>query len=82
MPAPYRLRVIGSRPLQLAALPGAQLAADSGNAQELRTADPLLAVRGVEEAAKAQGVAIRHLEVRPATLEEVFLSLTGHALRE
>jgi hypothetical protein len=34
------------------------------------------------DAAHAEGVAIRHVEVVPVTLEDVFISLTGRALRE
>ena len=34
------------------------------------------------DAARETGAAIRHVEVVPVTLEDVFLSLTGHALRE
>jgi ABC-2 type transport system ATP-binding protein len=34
------------------------------------------------DAAQAEGVAIRHVEVVPVTLEDVFISLTGRALRE
>jgi ABC-2 type transport system ATP-binding protein len=34
------------------------------------------------DAARANGATIRHVEVVPVTLEDVFLSLTGRALRE
>ncbi len=34
------------------------------------------------DAARAEGAAIRHVEVVPVTLEDVFISLTGRALRE
>ena len=34
------------------------------------------------DAARAAGAAINHVEVVPVTLEDVFLSLTGRALRE
>jgi ABC-2 type transport system ATP-binding protein len=34
------------------------------------------------DAARAEGVAIQHVEVVPVTLEDVFISLTGRALRE
>jgi ABC-2 type transport system ATP-binding protein len=34
------------------------------------------------DAARQEGATIRHVEVVPVTLEEVFLSLTGRALRE
>ena len=34
------------------------------------------------DAARAEGAAIRHVEVVPVSLEDVFISLTGRALRE
>jgi hypothetical protein len=34
------------------------------------------------DAARAEEAAIKHVEVVPVTLEDVFLSLTGRALRE
>jgi hypothetical protein len=34
------------------------------------------------DAAQAYGATVRHVEVVPVTLEDVFLSLTGRALRE
>ena len=34
------------------------------------------------DAAQASGATVRHVEVVPVTLEDVFLSLTGRALRE
>jgi hypothetical protein len=34
------------------------------------------------DAARAENVAIRHVEVVPVSLEDVFISLTGRALRE
>jgi hypothetical protein len=34
------------------------------------------------DAARAEGASIDHVEVVPVTLEDVFLSLTGRALRE
>jgi ABC-2 type transport system ATP-binding protein len=34
------------------------------------------------DAARAEGASIRHVEVVPVTLEDVFISLTGRALRE
>ncbi|HEX6138953.1 MAG TPA: ABC transporter ATP-binding protein [Candidatus Limnocylindria bacterium] len=34
------------------------------------------------DAARAEGAAIKHVEVEPVTLEDVFISLTGRALRE
>ncbi len=34
------------------------------------------------DVAREAGATIRHVEVVPVTLEDVFLSLTGHALRE
>ncbi|HET7521497.1 MAG TPA: hypothetical protein VFK61_08175, partial [Candidatus Limnocylindria bacterium] len=34
------------------------------------------------DAARAENSAIKHVEVVPVTLEDVFISLTGRALRE
>ena len=34
------------------------------------------------DAARGEGATIRHVEVVPVSLEDVFISLTGRALRE
>jgi hypothetical protein len=37
---------------------------------------------GLMELAREQGIALQNLHVRGATLEDVFLKLTGRALRD
>ena len=82
MESPYRIRVTTSAPLELAGLEGL-LASESGeNAYEARTTDAVGMVRMVVERAAQQGARLDNLEVVPATLEDVFLNLTGHALRD
>ena len=91
MPDPYHIRVETSDVLNLGgALDlGAKLEVDGvglatvevmDGAYVLRTADALGTVHAVEALAAAQGLTLEYLEVRPATLEDVFLSLTGRSL--
>ena len=44
--------------------------------------EPVAHVRRLMDAARAEGAAIRHVEVVPVTLEDVFLQLTGREVRE
>jgi ABC-2 type transport system ATP-binding protein len=41
-----------------------------------------LAVPAVVKAVEAEGATLRKLTTRQSTLDDVFLSLTGHSLRE
>ncbi|MBI4371622.1 MAG: ABC transporter ATP-binding protein [Elusimicrobia bacterium] len=56
----------------------APFARDRAGAVEIFTAD----VEGALDALRAAGSRLRHLTVRPRTLEDLFLELTGRELRE
>ena len=89
-----RIQFATTSPVQiaeLARLPGVTEAAsrDNGDAAavgpatyELRVTEPKAAVSAVLEWSQRRGVELRGLEVVPGTLEDVFLQLTGRALRE
>lgn len=89
-----RIRFATTSPAQiaeLARLPGVAEAAskDNGDAAaigpatyELRITEPRAAVSAVLDWSQRRGVDLRGLEVVPGTLEDVFLQLTGRALRE
>jgi ABC-2 type transport system ATP-binding protein len=51
-------------------------------AYELRVAEPRAAVAALLDWSERRGVELRGLEVVPGTLEDVFLQLTGRALRD
>ncbi|MGE3960807.1 MAG: ABC transporter ATP-binding protein [Dehalococcoidia bacterium] len=85
--APYRVRVTTQRPLdvaRVAALPGTSdvHAATEGDLEvlELRAEQAPRTVAAVTELAAAAGVEVVDLAVLPATLEDVFLSVTGRGL--
>ncbi|HEX8939298.1 MAG TPA: ABC transporter ATP-binding protein [Candidatus Limnocylindrales bacterium] len=67
---------------QLAALPGVRSAAPEEEHTVLYSADVPATLAGLLEAAASVGAEARDLSIRPATLEDVFLALTGHALRD
>ncbi|MSP78060.1 MAG: ABC transporter ATP-binding protein [Dehalococcoidia bacterium] len=87
LPTPYRVKVKSSRALpidQMAALPAVQHVSGNGDGHvyTLDVSDSASAVPALLTWGKQQGVAFEHLEVRPATLEDVFLALTGKQLRD
>ena len=47
-----------------------------------RSSDAAATMPALMEWAAQSGVRLTHLEVKPANLEDVFLSLTGRALRD
>lgn len=89
-----RIRFATTSPVriaELARLPGVTEAAsrDNGDAAaigpatyELRITEPRAAASAVLDWSRRRGVELRGLEVVPGTLEDVFLQLTGRALRD
>ena len=89
-----RIQFATTTPVQiaeLARLPGVTEAASGNNGDaaaigvatyELRITEPRAAVSAVLDWSQRRGVDLRGLEVAPGTLEDVFLQLTGRALRD
>ncbi len=65
-----------------AALPAVSSVMRDGDAMLLYTADVAATVGGLIDLTEAHGVEPRDLGIRRATLEDVFLDLTGRALRD
>ena len=86
LPVPYRIHVGGEGPLPLDELRGLEavqelLEGQDGNCHLLVT-DPTAALSSLLAWARERGIDLGHLEVLSATLEDVFLELTGKQLRE
>ena len=85
---PYLVKVVTSKPLSppetedLEGAPQDANPATGGNSYQLRVKDAPEALARVLEWAAAQDGSLEHLEVVPATLEDVFLELTGKELRD
>ena len=80
-----RISFMSNKPIDTAALealPGVQAARRDRYIYELETQDPETALRQLLEWERDFSGKIFNLEVRQATLEDVFLKLTGHSLRE
>jgi hypothetical protein len=82
----HRIAFVAEEPLdvaELSCIPGAW-AASNGNEGEytLYVEDPQLALIGLTELASRESFYPRGLKVEGATLEDVFLSLTGRRIRE
>jgi ABC-2 type transport system ATP-binding protein len=69
-------------PAQLASLPGVKSARLEGGMLKVVTDDLAAATSAVVPALVARGCSIRRLGSERATLEDVFLTLTGHQLRD
>lgn len=69
-------------PERLAALGGVTRVVDEGGTVSLYTADVAATIGPLLEMTSSLGVEPRNLNVRRATLEDVFLDLTGRALRD
>ncbi len=79
-----RIRFMSSKPISLAeleALNGVQAARRDRYTYDLETEKPEVSLRELLEWEKKYSGRIFNLEVRQATLEDVFLKLTGHALK-
>ena len=88
LPVPYEIRVVMSggdsvNAAELARLPGIESATlHDGGTYRLGCADASVGVAALTNWASGAGLAITHLEVVASNLEDVFLSITGHELRE
>ncbi len=83
--APYEVRATiadGGSDVQLGGLPGVIDVRSDGGAVALRSSDATATVPALLSWAAERGEPLADLEVRPATLEDVFLALTGRELRE
>ena len=88
LPVPYEIRVVMSDmdsvdAVELARLPRIESATpDDGGTYRLGCSDASAGVAALTNWANGAGLAITHLEVVASNLEDVFLSITGHELRE
>ncbi len=86
LPTAYRILFRATRSVdeaELAALPGvARVSGDEGSAYELQVGRAQVTLPAFMEWSRRRGVELQDVQVLPATLEDVFLSLTGHSLRE
>ena len=85
LPVPYQIR-LGAECVdfldEIRQLAGVQDAVGEDSAVRLLSTDASETVPALMEWASASGVRLSHLEVIPSNLEDVFLSITGRALRE
>ena len=84
---PYVVKVVTSRSLAPEEAQGLGWSSDDvfsgdGNSYQLRVKNAPLALSHVLEWAAGWDLTLEHLEVVPATLEDVFLELTGKELRD
>ena len=81
LPTPYEVRITpsnGARTESLQHLVGvAEVNPDDNGTISIRTSDASETLRAVMDWGRESGVVLTHLEVVPASLEDVFLSLTG-----
>ncbi|MEK7847709.1 MAG: ABC transporter ATP-binding protein [Chloroflexota bacterium] len=84
--APYQIKLEASAPLDVSGLQGLEgvkgAISSDGARYALRASDASRVVPALLQLASSQGAAVAHLEVVPATLEDVFLALTGKQLRD
>ncbi|MEE9324104.1 MAG: AAA family ATPase, partial [Dehalococcoidia bacterium] len=85
--APYKVKVVASAPLPLKEVEEMGWGTEDdlvidGTSYQLRVKDAPKAVSAVLALAGDRGITVEHLEVVPATLEDVFLELTGKELRD
>ena len=85
LPVPYQIKVgpeCCDAVDELRALAAVKDAISEETGVRLLSADASITVPALMEWARASGRDFSHLEVVPSNLEDVFLSITGHALRE
>jgi ABC-2 type transport system ATP-binding protein len=83
--APQVLEAITEPALEdagLSALPGVVRVSAKADARVLHVADVTVSLPALLEHAKARGTHVRHVATREATLEDVFVHLTGTGLRD
>jgi ABC-2 type transport system ATP-binding protein len=66
----------------LAALPGAKSARSVDGVTMIATTEPTATIRGLLDLESETGIAVDDIRVRTATLEDVFIGLTGRSLRD
>ena len=85
LPVPYQIR-LGPECLnfldEMRGLAGVQDVAGEDSTTRLMSSDASMTVPALMEWAAGSDVKLTHLEVVPSNLEDVFLSITGRALRE
>ncbi|MBI2170755.1 MAG: ABC transporter ATP-binding protein [Chloroflexi bacterium] len=86
LPVPYEVKVMAEGPLptnNLEALDSVRgVEFDGEGVCHLRSADAARTLQALLAWANGKGIRLAHLEVVPANLEDVFLALTGHQLRD
>jgi ABC-2 type transport system ATP-binding protein len=85
LPVPYEIRVTADGDLEQTGLEALEAVSEVRSDKDvwyLRSADAARTMEGLVRWVGDLGVRITHLEVVPANLEDVFLSLTGHELRD
>ncbi|MCH7705709.1 MAG: ABC transporter ATP-binding protein [Chloroflexi bacterium] len=85
LPVPYEIRAFADGELEQAGLEALEAVKEVRSEKgvwHLRSADAARTMEGLMRWVGDHGVRITNLEVVPANLEDVFLSLTGHKLRD
>ncbi|MBI4299510.1 MAG: ABC transporter ATP-binding protein [Chloroflexi bacterium] len=86
LPTPYQVKVVAGGDASKDGLEALDCVKGVGFGEDgafyLRSADAARTLPALLTWANQSQVRLEHLEVQPATLEDVFLELTGHALRE
>ncbi len=86
LPIPYEVKVMADGPMpqdNLEALDGVRsVRFDGDDFCYLRSADAARTLQALMRWADGQGVRFNYIEVVPANLEDVFLEITGHQLRD
>ena len=86
LPIPYEVRVVtenGHNPEAMCSLTAVSgIVYEDGGAVRLRSTDSVETIKALIDWASSSGAQLTHLEVIPANLEDVFLSLTGRGLRD
>ena len=86
LPVPFEVKIITGKEYSLDALhrlTGVQAVVDDGEGTvRMRSSDAAATVSGIMAWSGESGAPVKHLEVIPSNLEDVFLSLTGRGLRE
>jgi ABC-2 type transport system ATP-binding protein len=86
LPVPYRIKATFNGQVdqgELASLPDVrEVTHQEDGAFSLGSADAARTLAGLQAWANSRGLSLEHLEVVPATLEDVFLELTGKGLRD